>query len=140
MKKKKKTRSEFDKMKALQDKAKGFLDLRKENYLKAELQVILQWKLGPERYVEHSKKNVRELTELWRLTSNEPNPPDLVAPPPLEEPPVPAMDETELGRAKQQQFEVALRTATNYNNDQLEQLAAVITGLRQERGTTSVTV
>jgi hypothetical protein len=64
----------------------------------------------------------------------------LVAPPPLEEPPVPAMDETELGRAKQQQFEVALRTATNYNNDQLEQLAAVITGLRQERGTTSVTV
>jgi hypothetical protein len=56
--KEKKTRSECDKMKVLQDKAKGFLDLRKENYLTAELQVILQWKLGPERYAEHSKKNI----------------------------------------------------------------------------------
>jgi len=46
--KEKKTRSEFNKMKALQDKAKGFLDLRKENNLKAELQFILQWKLGSE--------------------------------------------------------------------------------------------
>jgi hypothetical protein len=50
------------------------------------------------------------------------------------------MDETELGHAKQQQFEVALRTATNYNIDQLELLAAVSTGLCQERGTISVTV
>ena len=78
--KEKKIRTEFDKKKALEDKAKALLELRKEHYLKPELQVILQWKLGPERYAEHSKKNIRELEELWRLSSNEPNPPDVVVP------------------------------------------------------------
>ncbi len=57
----------------------------------------------------------------------------MIVPPPLEEPAVPTMDETELGRAKQHQFEIALRTATSYNSEQLEELARVITGLRQER-------
>jgi hypothetical protein len=131
--KEKKTRSELDKKKALQDKAKALLDLQKENYLKPELQSLLQWKLGPARYAEHSKKNIRELEEIWRLCSNEPNPPDVIVPPPLEEPAVPMMDETELGRAKQHQFEIALRTATSFNSEQLEELARVITGLRQER-------
>jgi hypothetical protein len=98
--KEKKIRSEFGKKKALEDKAKALLELRKEHYLKPELQVILQWKLGPERYAEHSKKNIRELEELWRLSSTEPNPPDVVVSPALEEPVMPTMDETELGRAK----------------------------------------
>lgn len=129
--KRKKTRAEFDKKKVLEDKAIALLEMRKEHYLKLELQDILQWKLSPEQYTEHSKKNIRKLEELWRRISNEPNPPDLIVPPMLEEPAVVTMDETELGHAKQHQFEVALWTATRYNNEQLEQVARVITGLRQ---------
>ena len=127
----------MDKKKALEDKAKALLALQKESYLKAELQTLLQWKLGPENYSEHSKKGIRDLQALWISHSNDPNPPDLIIPPALEEPSVPTLDETELGRAKQNQFEVALRTATTYDNEQLEQLARVITGLRQERGVTA---
>ena len=97
----------------------------------------MQWKLGPENYSEHSKKGIRDLQALWISHSNDPNPPDLIIPPALEEPSVLKLDETELGCAKQNQFEVALRTATTYDNEQLEQLARVITGLRQERGVTA---
>jgi hypothetical protein len=56
----------------------------------------------------------------------------LIIPPTLEESSVPTLDETELGPAKQNQFKDALRTATTYYNEQLEQLARVITGLCQE--------
>jgi hypothetical protein len=60
----------------------------------------------------------------------------LIIPPALEEPSVPALDEMELGRAKQNQFEIALRTATTYDNE-LEQLARVIAGLCQEHRVTA---
>ncbi len=50
------------------------------------------------------------------------------------------LDETELGCAKQNQFEVALWTATTYNNEKLEQLARVITGLRQKFGVTAAAI
>jgi hypothetical protein len=53
----------LDKRKALEDKAKALLALQKEHYLKAE-QTLLQWKLDPAGYVEHSnKKNIQELEE-----------------------------------------------------------------------------
>jgi hypothetical protein len=61
----------------------------------------------------------------------------LIIPPALEEPSVLTLGETELGHAKQNQFEVALWTATTYNNEELEQLARVITGLCQEHGVTA---
>lgn len=129
----KKERAVIDKKKKLEDGAKALLALQKETYLKGELQTLLHWKLGPERYAEHSKKSARDLDALWQIHKNDPNPPDLLIPPVLEEPPVPSIEETELGRAKQHQFEVALRTAANYNNEQLEQLAQVITGLCEMR-------
>ncbi len=112
---------------------KALLDLQKEHYLKPELQTLLQWKFGPAQWGEHSKKNICVLKELWRLSSDNPNPPDVIVPPALDGPVVPTKDESELGCAKQHQFDIALRMATSYNSEQLEELVRVITGLRQER-------
>jgi hypothetical protein len=70
---------------------------------------------------------------VWSSNSNDPNPPDLIVPPALEEPSAPTLDETDLGYARQNQFNIALQTATTYDNEQLEQLAIVITGHQESR-------
>jgi hypothetical protein len=89
-----------------------------------ELQTLLHCKLGLERYTKHSKKSARDLDALWQIHKNDPNHPDRLIFPVLEEPFVPSIEESELGCAKQHQFEVALWTAAKYNNEQLEQLCS----------------
>ncbi len=126
-------------MKAIKDKAKAILLLPMDKYTKVEMQVLLQWKLGSEQYSQHSKKSAKVLDVLWRLNLNVPNPPDVILPPPtLEEPTVPAIEETELRRVKQHQFKVALQTAKDYNNKQLEEFGRVIMGLREQQTVESV--
>ena len=73
--------------------------------------------------------NILGSLQVWQQHANDPNPSDIAMPPPLEAPHLLAIDETELGRARHRQFLVALQSATNYNNAQLEELARVITGL-----------
>ena len=131
----KKKMAAVEKDKALEDKAKAILALQKPHHTKPELETLLKWKLGAARYsAEHSRKSAAALLLAWQQHANDPNPPDVAMPPPLEAPRIPAIDETELGHARHRQFLVALQSATNYNDAQLEELARVITGLCADRG------
>jgi hypothetical protein len=62
------------------------------------------------------------------------NPADILLPPAPEEILIPTIDETEVGRAKHQQFQMLLQTLSGYDNQELQQLANELLRLYIERG------
>jgi hypothetical protein len=93
---KKKESSVVSKKHEIQEKAKELLAKNKRTYTVGELQLlVLCWKLH-EGYAEHNKKKGAELKALWEVPQND-DLPDLALPPPLQEPSIPTIDETELG-------------------------------------------
>ena len=78
-------------------------------------------------------KKVAELEQLHQEQLQF-NPPDILLPPVPDNPTIPHIDNTELGRAKQRQFEKMLESSNDCDDRQLQQLANVIMGLCSERG------
>jgi hypothetical protein len=70
MKRKKKKDQSWIKKKVLEDKAKALLALQKESYLKAELQTLLQWRLGPEIIPNTQRKEFKISKHTVDLTFN----------------------------------------------------------------------
>ncbi len=120
------------KKKEIEDKAKSVLAQNKTTYTKSELTAILKWRLG-DNFTEHRNKRISDLQLLFAQTATE-NPPEILLPPAPQEPSVPNVNDTELGRARRQQFQTLLQTSQQYDNSQLHQLAAVIMGLCNDRG------
>jgi hypothetical protein len=120
------------KAKSVEDKAKAVIALNKSTYNKAEILAILRWKLGDE-YNTHKDKKVAELQLLLSAYENS-NPADILLPPAPEEPSIPHIDETEVGRAKRQQFQMILQSSSGYDNDELQQMANELLRLCVERG------
>ena len=120
------------KKKEIEDKAKSVLAQNKTTYTKSELTAILKWRLG-DNFTEHRNKRISDLQLLFAQTATE-NPPEILLPPAPQEPSVPNVNDTELGRARRQQFQTLLQMSQQYDNSQLQQLAAVIMGLCNDRG------
>ena len=61
-------------------------------------------------------------------------PDDIILPPAPEQPSIPDIDLTEVGRMKQAQFQNMLQNSSAYNNEQLQQLANQYLSLCAEKG------
>ncbi len=61
-------------------------------------------------------------------------PDDIILPPAPEQPSIPDIDPTEVGRMKQVQFQNLLQNSSAYDNEQLQQLANQYLSLCAERG------
>ena len=61
-------------------------------------------------------------------------PDDIILPPAPEQPSIPDIDLTEVGRMKQAQFQNMLQNSSAYDNEQLQQLANQFLSLCDERG------
>jgi hypothetical protein len=122
----------ISKKRETQEKAKELMTLNKRTCMVGDFQLLLRWKLG-DRYAEHNKKKAAELQALW-LKHGSDDIPDIVLPPPPQEPPVPTIDDTELGRARLKQFQNMLVSAQNYDNAQLHQLTVTFLAICNERG------
>mmetsp|Transcript_16874 Transcript_16874/g.24027 ORF Transcript_16874/g.24027 Transcript_16874/m.24027 type:complete len:197 (-) Transcript_16874:123-713(-) len=83
-----------------------------------ELQLLLRWKLGGE-YHQHNKKKSVELQALWLQHQGDPNPSNITHPQEIQEPTVPAIAETELGRIRQRNFQNGLNNMAGYTAAQL---------------------
>lgn len=126
------------KVKAVQDKAKEILALNKATYNKSEILSILRWKLG-EEFNNHKDKRISELQQLLCQHANT-TPDDILLPPAPEQPSIPTIDQTEVGRARLRQFQSMLQGSSNYDNNQLQQLANELLRLCVERGVNVNTV
>jgi len=83
--------------------------------------------------MDSSEKN--NLRQTWELTwsdqiRDDPNPPDIVLPEEIEEPTVPSIDETELGRIRQRNFQNSLNGIAGYTAAQLQQLQEQLNEMR----------
>jgi hypothetical protein len=67
-------------------------------------------------------------------------PDDILLPPAPEQPSIPTIDQTEVGRARLRQFQSMLQGSSNYDNNQLQQLANELLRLCVERGVNVNTV
>ena len=113
----------------LQEKAKSLIAKNKVTYNVTELQLLLCWKLG-DKYHQHNKKKSVELQALGcsikaiqiLLTSCSLNE--------IQEPTVPAIDETELGRIRQRNFQSSLNNMAGYTAAQLQQLQEQLNEIR----------
>jgi hypothetical protein len=130
----KKDRAAFDKKKKLETSAKALLALNKTTYTMSEKQLLLRWKLGDEGYAPHAKKKSAEINAVWLEHQNEQNPEDMLDLPELEEPQVPPIDETELGRARRRQFNSIMSNTNQFDNEQLSEMARLIFSLCNVRG------
>jgi hypothetical protein len=126
------------KVKAVQDKAKEILALNKATYNKSEILSILRWKLG-EEFNNHKDKRISELQQLLCQHANT-TPDDILLPPAPEQPSIPTIDQAEVGRARLRQFQSMLQGSSNYDNNQLQQLANELLRLCVERGVNVNTV
>ena len=113
----------------IQEKAKSLIAKNKLTYNVSELQLLLRWKLGDE-YHQHNKKKSLELQAVWLEHRDDPNPPDIVLPEEIEEPTVPSIDETELGRIRQRNFQNSLNGIAGYTAAQLQQLQEQLNEMR----------
>ena len=113
----------------IQEKAKSLIAKNKVTYNVTELQLLLRWKLGGE-YHQHNKKKSVELQALWLQHQGDPNPSDIVLPQEIQEPTVPTIDETELGRIRQRNFLSSLNNMAGYTPAQLQQFQAQLNEMR----------
>ena len=107
--------------KSVEVKAKAFFTLNKSTYNKFEILAILHWKLGDE-YNTHKDKEGAEL-QLLLLEYEDSNPADILLLPASKEVSIPHIDETEVGRAKHQQFQAILQSSTGFDSEELQQMA-----------------
>ena len=128
----KKDCGKVQKLKIVEDKAKALLTLNKSTYNKTEILTILQWKLGVD-FNNHKDKRVSDLQALL-LEHADRMPDDIILPPAPEQPSIPDIDRTEVGRMKQVQFQNLLQNSSAYDNEQLQQLANQYLSLCAERG------
>jgi hypothetical protein len=113
----------------IQEKAKSLIAKNKVTYNVTELQLLLRWKLGGE-YHQHNKKKSVELQALWLQHQGDPNPSNITLPQEIQEPTVPAIDETELGRIRQRNFLSSLNNMAGYTPAQLQQFQAQLNEMR----------
>jgi len=108
----------------LQEKAKSLIAKNKITYNVAELQLLLCWKLDDGNH-QQSKKKTIELQHQGDL-----NPADITLPQEIQEPTVPAIDETELGRIWQRNFQSSLNNMVGYTAAQLQQFQEQLDAMR----------
>jgi hypothetical protein len=113
----------------VQEKAKSLIAKNKLTYNVSELQLLLRWKLG-DGYHQHNKKKAAELQAVWLDHQGDPNPPDIVLPQEIQEPTVPTIDETELGRIRQRNFQNSLNNMAGYTAAQLQQFQEQLNEMR----------
>ena len=114
----------------VQEKAKSLIAKNKLTYNASELQLLLRWKLG-DGYHQHNKKKAGELQAVWLEHRDDPNPPDIFSlPEEILEPTVPSIDETELGRIRQRNFQNSLNGIAGYTAAQLQQLQEQLNEMR----------
>ena len=79
--------------------------------------------------VDNKKKSV-ELQAVWLQHQGDPNPSDIVLPQEIQEPTVPTIVETELGRIRQRNFQNSLNNMAGYTAAQLQQFQEQLDEMR----------
>ena len=101
--------------------------------LDALAQDLLRWELGDHYSATTANMKIAELQALWDIHKND-EVPNVILPKIPAEPQVSAINNTELGHARQRQFEEMLNASQKYNDQQLQQLTKLVFGLCNERG------
>jgi hypothetical protein len=101
------------------------------NFKVNELRKLLKWKIGPDQYqaLKVSKMNKEALEQLWSVHQNT-EVDDILVPDLPEEPVLPSLSDTELGKAAERNAIVTANSAQNLSDAALTNL---ITSLLQQQ-------